>query len=225
MPKTPEQLETMFSDLSTQFSTAKKDFELKLESANKTATEFKELAQKREEELRKFKQEEATREEDRKVKAAAAYKAEIQEFIEAQVKAGRILPAFKEKFTAFMTSLTSESNVMEFKESDGSKRSHTQISLFKELITKMKSVVPVNSEMTDAGEMGADTPDGTEKPVEQYAEVHDKGQLKKLPIAGVELAAKAYEYIEAQGKIGKKVSYEEALIFIEKKMRATKAKV
>jgi hypothetical protein len=223
MPITIEELEKKFAETQNQVSVMKKDFDLKLESANKTAKEFQELAEKREEALRKFTQEAEANEKTRKEQAAAAHEAEIQAFVEDQVKAGRILPAFKEKITAFMKSLTSESTVMKFSEKDGSMRTHTQISLFKELIAKMKPVVPVSTEFSLAENAEIENPDGSDTPVEQFAEVLDKGQRKKLPIEGVDLAAKAYAYQEAQAKLGRSVGYDVALIAVSPKKSVAKA--
>ncbi len=223
MAKSPEELEKMFGELAEKQEKSEKEFQLKLDSAEKNAKQYKEIAEKTEEQLRTFKQESEKAAKEQKEALAKKAESEISEFVESQVKAGRILPAFKEKFTAFMKSLTSEQTVLEFTEKNGSKLSHTQISLFKELITKMKPVVPVESELSIYENSEQEQPEGTEEKVETFAEVLDKGQMKRLPIAGQDLAAKASQFVEAQAKLGRVISYGEALIAVSPKKSAAKA--
>lgn len=226
MPKSPEELEKMFSELEERQAKSEKEHKQQLEMAQRDVKQFKEIADKNAEELRKFKLEAEEREKKITEAAAKARETEIAEFVESQVKAGRVLPAFKEKLTAFMKSLTSESTVLEFTEKDGSKRSHTQVSLFKELLTKiLKPVMPVDGqEFSVAGESEEEEIDGTQQPVQKFAEIIVGGEKKKLPVEGADEAARAYEYQAAQKKLGREVSYEDALIFVYREKKKVPAK-
>lgn len=216
MAKTPEELEKMFTDLQDQQAKSEKEFNQKLEMAQRDTKQYKELAEKNAEALRNFQQDSEKRDKEQKEAIAKARLTEDSEFVESQIKAGRIIPAMKEKVITFMKSLTSETAVMEFKEKDGSTRSHTQISLFKEMLLKMKPVMPVGSEFSVADVAEIEEIDGTQKPVEVFTEVFDKGERKKLPVEGADLAAKAFEYQAHMQKLGKVIEYADALIAVEK---------
>jgi hypothetical protein len=229
MAKTPEELEKMFSDLNERQGKQEKEFQQKLEMAERNTQQFKELADKNAEELRTFKQDAEKREKEQKEALFKSRETEISEFVESQVKVGKILPALKEKVLTFMKSLTSEGEVLKFAEKDGSTRSHSQFSLFKELILKMKPVMPVGNEFSVQEELESETPDNEngDIPVEgkkHFTEIRVGGELKKVEVDEVDIAAKAYEYQEKQAKIGKKISYEDALIAVyPRKKSAVKA--
>lgn len=226
MPKTPEELEKMFSDLSERQSKAEKDFELQLKSANQNAKEYKELAEKNAEELRKFQVEAEKRDKEHKANLAKSRETEISEFVESNVKAGRIIPALKEKVVAFMKSLTSDGEVLSFEEKDGSKRTHTQISLFKEIISKLKTIVPVASEYTRHDVTSVETPDVEtgETKSEHFMEVIHNGSKKQLPVQDFDLAEKAEQYIVDQRKQGREVGYEAALLAVSPRKRSLASK-
>ena len=223
MPKSPEELEKMFSELEERTTKREKEFDQKLQMAERDTKQYKELAERNAEELRTFKQEAEKREKEQKESAEKSQEKEIHEFVEAQVKAGKIIPAIKEKMTKFMKSLTSESSIMEFTEKDGSKRSHTQVSLFKELILKMKPVMPLGTEFSVQDEHDSDIPGDEDQPDEKFVEVLDKGQRKKLPVEGADIAAKAFDYQDAMAKKNTPVNYEEALIAVSRKNSVAKA--
>ena len=230
MPKSPEELEKMFTDLQTQQEKTEKEFKLQLQVAERNTQQYKELAEKNAEELRTFKQDAEKREKEQKAALEKKFASEISEFIESQVKAGKILPALKEKVTTFMKSLTSEGEVLKFQEKDGSTRSHTQLSLFKELILKMKPLIPVDSEFSVQEAPVAETPDNEEglapaATQKHFTEITIGGEKKRVEVDGVEEASKAYEYIELQAKVGKTVSYEEALIHVYKQLKNKKSAV
>ena len=164
-------------------------------------------------------------EKEKSDKAAAearekAAEKEVSEFVESQVKAGRVLPAIKDKFISFMKSLTSNGAVLEFTEKNGAKVSHSQLSLFKEIIAKLKPVVPVSQEYTQSSGREEELPEGTEDAgVEQFMEVRSKGRIENLPVEGADLAAKAFQFQEEQAKLGRKIDYAEALIAVSPKKR------
>jgi hypothetical protein len=219
MAKSPEELEKMFSEQQNQITSMKKDFELKLESANKNAKEWEEQARTREEDLRKFQEESKKREAEQKEAAAKSSAAEISSFVEAQVKAGRIIPALKEKFVAFMKSLTSEGAVLEFTEANGAKLSHSQISLFKEIISKLKPVVPVAQEYSISGKQTEELPGEAEEPQEQqFMQIRHEGVQKSVPVDDADLASKCYKYMEDN-----KCDYGTALIALSSRNKVAKA--
>lgn len=221
MPKTIEELEKLFTETQTQVSVMKKDFELKLDSANKTAKEYQELATAREEDLRKYKQEKEATELKHKQDLAKSRETEISEFVEAQCKAGKIIPAFKERLTAFMKSLTSESEVMKFTEADGSTRTHTQISLFKELLSKiLKPVMPLEEELSTHEQFSETTEEGEDASKKtHFTEINVGGEKKRVQVDEVDIAAKAYKFQDEQKKLGRDVTYEDALIAVYPKKR------
>lgn len=222
MPKTPEELEKMFHDLQDAQSKTEKAFKLQLESAEKTAKEYKELAEKSQEQLRTFQLESEKREKELKEAQARAHETSIQEFVEQHVKAGRIIPALKEKLITFMKSLTSDSAVMTFTEKDGSTRSHNQVSLFKEILGAIKPVVPMN-ELSVSGPFAVEAPEAGDQPVEHFAEVITNGERKKLPVSDMDIATKAFEYQDKMAKAGQPVTYEAALIAVSPRKSQIKA--
>lgn len=220
-PTEIELLQSQFKELTSSVSTMKKDFELKLETAQKDAKEYKDLAYKREDELRKYKEESEKAAREKEAALAVAQATDIAQFVESKVKAGIIAPARKEAVTAFMKSLTSDTNVIEFSEKDGSKRSHSQLSLFKDLISSMKPVVPMNHEFTVQPGIVEEVEENGES-IEKFMEVIEEGVKKKFPIKEEDLHNKAVDYQEQQRKLGFNVEYYDALIKVSpKNHRAT----
>lgn len=220
MAKTVEELEKMYTELDQR----QKDTDLKLESAERDAKHYKQLAQTREQELQKFKEQVEQSEKDRKEALSKARDAEVSEFVESKTKAGIIIPAAKEKISKFMRSLDAEKTVVEFSEGDGSKKSHSQLSLFKEIISSMKPVIELGTERSFSDTTGADTPDGVEGDEPQFQEVRTEGVIKKLPLSDVDLHLKALEYQENQRKIGKSVEYSDALLHVSPKRKISQVR-
>ena len=222
MAKTLEELEKMFTSEQEKSSLFRKDMELKLESANKDVAQYKQLAEKREEELRVFKEQSEKDKKERETALAKARETEITVYAEDQVKQGRLLPAQKDSVIAFMKSLTSDTEVISFTEQEGSKRSHSQISLFKELFSKLGVQVPIKKEFTRSDRPMAQLPFAESKPLKQddieMVVLKEKGnETKKYPTAGAEFAAKIFEYQQDQQKLGKEVSYELAMIEVSRR--------
>lgn len=229
MPKSPEELEKMFSELSTRQSSFEKESNQKIEMAERNAKEYKDLADKNAEELRKFKQDAEAREKESKVALEKKFESEISEFIEAQVKAGRFIPALKERIKTFMKSLTSEGEVLKFTEANGAVLSHTQLSLFKELILKLKPIMSVETEYSVAEVASAAAPDDAggdapAAPQKHFAEITVGGEKKRIEVDEVDIAAKAFQFQEAQAKLGRSVSYEDALIAVYPKKKSSVSK-
>jgi len=212
-----KELEKKFTELSDNQEKIQKDFTLKLESAQRDAKQFKELAEKREEENRQLKDRAESAEKEKAKAFSESKKAEVKSFVEAQVKAGKIIPAHKEAVVSFMESLTSEGEVASFTDKNGSKVSHSQLSLFKDIISKMKQVVPVNSEFSVHEVVdGEESGDTTE---EKFMEVRSEGTIQKLPLQDEALALKAFEYQAEQLKLGRTIDYGEALIAVAPKRK------
>lgn len=224
MAKTPEELEKMFTEMSEKQAKSEKEFQQQIDVARRDAKQYKEMADKTADELRVFKQDAEKREKELKEISLKSRESEISEFVESQVKAGRILPALKDKMVTFMKSLTSETEIMKFSEKDGSVRSHTQISLFKELILKQKTVMPLDQEYSVQEEEVIETPDSEtgDAPAGQrhFMEVTMGGEKMRVEVDGVDLAAKAYEYQESMRKSGKLIDYGEALIAVSPKRKS-----
>lgn len=244
MPKTVEELEKMFSETQNQVSLMKKDFELKLESAEKAVNEYKEIAAKREDELRKFREESEKTERERKIALAQAREREVASYADQLVKEGKIVFAQKGKLISFLNFLDSEKEVAVFTdEKDGSKRSHTQLSLFKEFFATIKAVHPTNRQEFSKGEkpMVVLPTDGKnadenataftedmlpsnirnfkEEEGQHFVEVKDKGEkVKVYPALGVDFAAKIYEYQQKyrESHGGKEISYGDAMIVVSR---------
>lgn len=222
MPKSAEELEKMILSFQEKQEQERKDFELKLKSLQTNADQWKAEAEKREEELRKFRENSVKEEKARKEAEATAKEAEVKEFVESLTKAGRIPPSIKDSVTAFMKSLASDTQSLEFAEKDGSTRTLTKFILFKNILQALKPVVPVGTEFTThdpaagAAIETVETTDGEE----HFVEVLEEGVKKKMPVKGVDLAAKAFEYIETQRKAGITVSYYDALLAVSPKNTA-----
>ena len=218
MPNELETLKKQFEDISKGFETFKKDTNLKLDSAQKDAKQYKEVAEKREEENRLLKESNEKTQKETARQLAESRQAEISEFVDGQVKAGKIQPAIRESVIAFMKSLTSEA-VIEFTEKNGDITKKSQLSLFKHIFSKAKAV-PLG-EMTPAT-FSDETVNEDGEPAEEepkFMAVLEEGVVRSLPMEGMELDAKAKAYQESQMKLTKvKVSYYDALIAVSPKV-------
>lgn len=205
----------------SEIDSTKKDFELKIQSADKNAKEYKELAEKREEELRQFKEqfEKDKVEKDKLFKEAREN--DVKEFVHSLKKNERILPAHEPMVIKLMESMTSESMIMSFKEKDGSERKHSQLSLFKLLLSSLvkgsnfKQFTPTSPQHAETPDNNAST-EGLE--AETFMDVLTEGTVKRMKVDEADLAAKAYEYQAEQTKRGITVSYEDALIALSPKV-------
>ena len=202
----------------SKIDVATKDFELKLESAHKDATEWKTVAEQREEENRQFQEK---LEDDKKAsekKFAESRKAEILQFVESSINDGRIIPAQKNNVIKLMESMTSDATVIEFSEKDGSKKSHTQLSLFRAFVSGMKTAVSYGEHLPMGDRPAPLTPDSGDG-VQEFVDIRSEGQTIRLPVEGADLAVKAFEYQKEQAKAGQTVSYEEALIALSPRIK------
>lgn len=214
-------LEKQFAELKEQFSTLKKDYELRLDSAKKEAESWKSTAQQKQDELKKF-EADAEKATEEKNKAFAEIRiTECKHFLEKLKKDGRISPALEVLAAKLMESMTSDVTVYTSETKDGKKISHSQLSLFKELLSSMAKT-PVFRSMTVGGTTGVETPEdsmkGT-KSAETFMKVRTGGEVKTYAVDDVDLDLMAREYIDEQAKLGRKVDYAEALVQAEKLMR------
>lgn len=214
---TVEELEKQLKSFQSDFESTKKDFTIKLESAKKDAEEWKSVATKKEEELKTFK-EKAEAAEKEKEKAYAESRAnEDKHFLESLVKEGKITPAMQVTAQKLMESMTSETTVATFDSKDGKKIQHTQRSLFKEFLRSFQKS-NAYSILSRAESFSADTPEGGDDTVE-FAEIHKDGQIVKAQLDDVDLDKQAKGYQEEMRKVGKDVSYADALIYISKRIK------
>ena len=207
---TLQELEKSFGELQSSISVLKKDFDLKLDAANKNAESWKAAAEQKQAELVKYQEDVKKANEDRDKALSEARVSEIKSFVEASVKEGKISPAAKDIVEKLMQSMTGDANIATFEQKDGKKVQHTQLSLFKEFIATMAKS-PIFRQMSRSGEVQKSaTPAGSEE--QQFTEVISGGQKKILPADGQDLHLKAIELQEESRKIGKTLSYEDALI-------------
>lgn len=223
-PKEIEQKLKSFQDvvssLETKLASSTKEFELKLESQKKDADQWKDLAFKREEENRQYKEKLEADKAAREKSLAEGRKNEILEFAEGLIKKGVVLPAQKEQLIKLMESLTSEGEIFRFAEKDGSTKIHSQLSLFKLFMGSItKKQVDFSETTIIPGAITSSTPEGEEESV-QFTEVISKGTKKLLPLAGVELDKAAKEYMAKMGQSGVVVSYTDAIFAVMPKKKA-----
>src|SRR3990167_7864251 len=159
---TLDELTKKFETLTTSVDTMKKDFELKLESAKKDAEQWKTVATQKDEDLKKFKQEAETANKEKEKAYAEKRKQEDKIFLENLKKQGKLTPASQEIATKLMESMTSETVVATFEAKDGKKITHTQLSLFKELLGSLAKS-PIFSQMSRTDVAERETPDGDQE--------------------------------------------------------------
>lgn len=215
-------IDTQKKTFEIQMDTMKKDFELKLESAQREADSWKANAQKREDEIKKYQEEATKAKKDAEEALAKSREQENKAFAERLKREGRITAAQEEQVIKLMESLISSDAVATFKEKDGSTRSHTQLSLFKQLLSSLP--VRVNySESTYGVPPAAETPeiDGGEKAAQFMEVITKNGGKQTLPVQGVEIAEAAEKYMEEKRKAGIVVSYADALIAVSPRKRVS----
>lgn len=215
---TIEELTKQFETLNSSVSLMKKDFDLKLESAKKDAESWKTIATQKEEDIKKFKAEADKAIEDKNKAFAESRKQETASFLENLKKAGKISPAMQETATKLMETMNTETVVHTFEAKDGKKVSHTQFSLFKELLSSL-STTPIFRSMTQSGSQTKETPAGGDASEKSFTVVKTKAGDQTYEVDGQELHAAALQYQEDQRKSGRTVDYASALIEAEKIMK------
>jgi hypothetical protein len=217
-----KELESKFKDMSGQIDTMRKDFELKLDSATKDATQYKELAFKREEELRQVKEKAERDKFEQEQRSKEARKNDIKTFSEALVKDGKLTPAQKEIVVPLMESMTSDSEIHKFIEKDGSVKSHTQLSLLKAFLGTLKKSVSYG-EFSPSGTAKIYTPDNAvdDDSKQTFMDVKKEGSVIRMAVDEADLAAKAYQHIEEQAKAGRRIDYYQALVELSPKQKVS----
>lgn len=217
----PKELEAKLKEFSAQVEILKKDFQIKIDAAEKDARQWRDVAQKKEEEAKKFQEQTEKDAEARKKADAEVRKTEHKAFVDKAKADGKIVPAQDESVLKLMESLSAEGEVAKFQAKDGSWRSHSQLSLFKEVIQNSGKRVDYGYRTTAIGRFEPATPD--KGGGGQQIEVFHQGAKVMLPLDGADLAAKAFEYqAEFRKRTGKEIDYDDALIAVEKEERLAK---
>lgn len=217
MPMTDTEIQAKFKSFEDQVTQVKKDFEVKLEAANTNAKQWEETAKKNAESLKQF-EAKAKEAEDARVKLMAENrKTEIKAFVAQAKKDGRIIPAHEEIVTKLLESMTSDAVVHTFAAKDGAQTSHTQYSLMKQLIMSLAPHKAFVS-MTPAGGSVRITPEAQEET--HMTEIHRGGQKVTAIVDEYETDQEAKNFIAEQAQLGRKVSYEEALIEVSRQQKA-----
>lgn len=216
---TIEELTKKFESMQTEVSVMKKDYELKLDSAQKDAESWKKTAEAKQAEAKKF-QEEAEKAKKEKEKAYSEARAkDVQVFLETAKSEGKITPAMQEIAVKLAESMTSEDEIATFGEKDGKKISHTQLSLFKEFVSSLPKIDKTKS-LTHGQMIRKETPkSGTGQEEVQTMEAFVNGVKQTVILDDTALHFKAIELQEEYSKKGQRLDYAEALIQAEKLIR------
>lgn len=222
MPMTDAEITAKFKSFEDNIGLMKKDFEMKLEAANTDAKQWKETAEKNATALREFEAKAKKAEEDRVKLLAENRKVEIKSFVDLMKKEGRIIPAQEEVLTKLMESMTSESTVHTFEAKDGSKIAHTQYSLIKKFIESMNPHKAFVS-MTPSGGSVTRVLPGEEAGEVHFTEIKRGGVKINAIVDEYDTDQLAKNFIDSQAKLGRKVSYEDALLEISRQQKAALA--
>lgn len=198
-----------------------KSFQVKLDAAEKTAEQYKTVAQASEEKAKQF-EEKAKKADEEKAKAfVEAKKAEIKAFFEQAKKDGKITPAMEEIAIQLAESMTSETIVATFEKGDGSKTTHTQLSLFKAFISSFGKTRMFQEHTNTSVPARQASPAGgrAEDGEEQFAEVIYGGVKKPMPLEDTELHERAVAFQDSERAAGRSVGYSDALIAASKAAR------
>ena len=219
---TVEELEKQLKTFQSDFDQTKKDFELKLGTAKKEADDWRQVAQKKEEEAKKFQEEAEKAEKERKKAEAEARKTEHKAFVDRMKAEGKLVPAQEEASLKLMESLSAEGEIAKFTAKDGSSRSHSQLSLFKEMVENSPKRVSFGYSTRKQGEHSPQLPgEGKAEGGEGQIEILHQGKRTMIPLVGADMAARAFEYqAEVRKTQGREIDYGEALIAVEKMERA-----
>ena len=221
MPMTDVEINAKFKTYEDQIGVIKNDFETKLKAANTAAESWKTTAEQNAKSLLEFEAKAKKSEEDRVKALAEARKVEIKAFIDTMKKGGQIIPAQDEALTKLMESMTSEATVHTFEAKDGSKTAHTQYSLMKQFITSLPkhsafaSMTPANGAVRVVPGQG----DGEV----HFTEIKRGGVMVTAQVDDYDMDQEAKKFIDSQAQIGRKISYEDALVEISRRQKATQA--
>ena len=213
---TVEEVMKKFDDLTVKVDAMKKDYDLKLDSANKEAQSWKKVAEQKQDEIASFKESTEKEIKDREKQFAEMRAAENLKFAEELVAKDVLTPALKDTAVRLMSAMTSEKESISYQEKDGKKVSHTMLSLFKEFISalpKGNRLKAITNRTAPKVEIPSEAKTGTEDL--RYMEVHRGGKKEMLPVEGDDLHSRALEFQQEQKKIGRVVSYGDALIAAE----------
>lgn len=215
---TVDELMKKFETMETSVANMKKDFELKIESANKDAASYKAIALQKEEDLKKFKADAEKAIEEKNKAFAEARKAENASFLESLKKSGKISPAMQETAAKLMESMNTESIVHTFEAKDGKKVNHTQLSLFKELLSSL-GASPIFRNMTQVTAPERTAPGATIAEEKVFTTVKTKAGEQTYEVDGQDLHTAAIQYQADQHKIGITVDYAQALLVAEQQLK------
>lgn len=214
----PEEMEAKLKSYDEKLGQIEKNFQLKLEAAQAESTQWKTVAEQHQAEAKKFKEETEKIQKDLQESKKKAQEAEVVSFVDEMIKGDILIPAQKDGVVAFMRSLASEGEVHKFQEKDGSTRSHSQLSLFKELISKLPKRKNLTT-FSKSGDFRSETPDNGAGEPQHFQEVIYGGKKQNMQVDDVDLATKAFEYQAEQQKLGRSIGYDDALIAVEKMSR------
>lgn len=215
---TVEELLKKFETFEKGVETMKKDFELKIESAQKDAASYKAIALQKEEDLKKFKADAEKAIEEKNKAFAETRKAENASFLEGLKKAGKISAAMEVTCVKLMESMNTETIVHTFEAKDGLKVNHTQLSLFKELLSSF-GASPIFRNLTHATAPARIAAQGGEDKEKVFTTVITKAGAQNYEVDGMDLHALAVQFQEDQRKVGITVDYADALIAAEKQLK------
>lgn len=218
---TDQEITAKFKTYEDQIGGIKKDFEVKLEAEKAESKQWKETAEKNAVALKEFEAKAKKSEEDRTKALAEARKTEIKTFVDTMKKGGQIIPAQEEALTKLMESMTSETTVHTFEAKDGSKTAHTQYSLMKQFITSLPKHNAFVS-MTPANGAVRVVP-GAGEGEQHFTDIKRGGVIVTAQVDDYDMDQEAKKFIDSQAQIGRKVSYEDALVEISRRQKATQA--
>jgi hypothetical protein len=218
---TDAQIESKFKAYEDQLGGMKKDFEVKLEAEKADARQWKETAEKSAVALKEFEAKAKKSDEDRTKVLAEVRKTEIKSFVDTMKKSGQIIPAQEEALTKLMESMTSEVAVHTFEAKDGSKTAHTQYSLMKQFIESLPkhkafvSMTPANGAVrVQVGQTDTEV---------HYTDIKRGGNIVTAQVDDFDMDVEAKIYIDSQAKVGRAVSYEDALVEISRRQKTAQA--
>lgn len=222
----PKQVESTLKSFQTQLNSVKiqseamrRDFSDKLKVANTESATLRVLLKKKEDDLKTF-QEQAQKDKVEKEKQFKELRTrEISDFVESSKKAGKIIPAQEEAVVKLMESMTSEDSIAAFKEKDGSKKSHSQISLFKAFINGLPKRGHLQ-ELTYSQVQEDSSP--SDETVTQFMDVKIDGTTISMPVEGQDLDAKAKAFMAEKSKLGITISYADALCAVSPREKAVR---
>ena len=218
---TDAEITAKFKTYEEQLEGIRKDFEVKLEAEKAESKQWKETAEKNAMALKEFEAKAKKSEEDRVKVLAEARKTEIKIFVDTMKKSGQIIPAQEEALTKLMESMTSEVTVHTFTAKDGSSTAHTQYSLMKQFIESLPKHSAFVS-MTSANGAVRTIPGATDNEV-HYTDIKRGGVIVTAQVDDYEMDQEAKKFIDSQAQIGRKVSYEDALVEISRRQKAAAA--